>query len=113
MTKNANGMNVTRTLAKYLVASRDKIDAAAYAALSKLETHVRIELADGRVLDKHVEHALDSIGRLMSNADLEGEFRGRVAGVIPDAQVKALFDLCWRSPALPAAAQRSQVTNIS
>lgn len=96
-----------------VVALRDKIDASADAAIRKLEAHVRIELSDGRVLAKHVEHALGSTVRPMSDADLEHKFRGLVAGVIPDAQAKALIDLCWRFPALLDAAQLPQAAAMS
>ena len=96
-----------------VIALRDKIDASADAAIRKLEAHVRIELSDGRVLAKHVEHALGSTVRPMSDADLEHKFRGLVASVIPDAQAKALIDLCWRFPALLDAAQLPQAAAMS
>ena len=43
-----------------VIAVRDRIDATADPAIRKLEARVRIELNDGRVVDKHVEHALGS-----------------------------------------------------
>ena len=88
-----------------VTALRDKIDATADAAIRKLEAHVHIELADGRVLDKHVEHALGSTVRPMSDADLEEKFRGLVDGVIADSQAKQLIALCWRFPTLAVAAE--------
>ena len=88
-----------------VMAVRDKIDATADAAIRKLEAHVRIELNDGRVLEKHVAHALGSTVRPMSDADLEEKFRGLVDGVIPDAQAKQLIELCWKFPTLSEAVQ--------
>ena len=38
--------------------------------------HFAIRLKDGRVPDKHVEHAIGSLARPMSDADLEAKFRG-------------------------------------
>jgi 2-methylcitrate dehydratase PrpD len=57
---------------------------------------VRIELRGGKVLEKHVEHALGSFERPLSDADLEAKFRSLVSGVLPDAQAARLIDLCWR-----------------
>ncbi len=91
-----------------VMALRDKIDATADAAIRKLEAHVRIDLADGRVLDKHVLHALGSTERPMSDADLEEKFRGLVEGVLPTTQAKQLIELCWQFPALTDAAQLPQ-----
>ncbi len=88
-----------------VIAVRDKIDATTDAKIRKLEAHVRVELNDGRVVAKHVEHALGSTERPMSDADIEGKFRGLVAGVIPDVQAKQLIDLCWQFPTLADAAQ--------
>ena len=87
-----------------VIALRDKIDAAYDAGIRKLEARVRLELADGRVFDKHVAHALGSTERPMSDADLEEKFRGLVEGIIPDAQADGLIDLCWKFPTLADAA---------
>ncbi len=88
-----------------VIAVRDKIEATPDASIRKLEAHVRITLVDGRVLDKHVVHALGSTEHPMSDADLEEKFRGLVDGVIPDTQAKQLIELCWKFPTLADAAQ--------
>jgi 2-methylcitrate dehydratase PrpD len=88
-----------------VIAVRDRIAATSDAAIRKLEAHVCITLADGRVLEKHVAHALGSTERPMSDADLEVKFRGLVEGVIPAARAQQLIDLCWEFPALADAAQ--------
>ena len=95
-----------------VMAVRDKIDATSDASIRKLEAHVRMELMDGRVLEKHVEHALGSTVRPMSDADLEDKFGGLVAGVIPDAQAKQLIELCWQFPTLKEAGQLSRVATL-
>jgi 2-methylcitrate dehydratase PrpD len=96
-----------------VMAVRDKIDATSDASIRKLEAHVRMELIDGRVVEKHVEHALGSTVRPMSDADLEDKFRGLVAGVIPDAQAKQLIELCWRFPTLTDAGQLPRAAAIT
>ena len=88
-----------------VAALRSKIDATSDASIRKLEAHVRLELNDGRVLDKHVPHALGSTERPMSDSDLEQKFRGLVTGVIPDTQAQQLIELCWQFSTLTDAAQ--------
>lgn len=88
-----------------VIAVRDKIEATPDPSIRKLEARVRLELNDGRVIDKHVEHALGSTERPMSDADLEQKFRGLVADVIPDAQAKRLIELCWQFPKTTDATQ--------
>ena len=96
-----------------VIAVRDKIDATPDAAIRKLEAHVRIELADGRVLDKHVAHALGSTEHPMSDADLEDKFLGLAEGVIPAAQAQRLIALCWKFPTLADAAQLPRAAELS
>lgn len=78
-----------------VIALRKRVEAIADPAIRKLEARVRIQLSSGKVLEKHVEHALGSFERPLSDADLETKFRGLVAGVLPDAQASRLIDLCW------------------
>jgi 2-methylcitrate dehydratase PrpD len=80
----------------HVVALRKKVEATADPAIRKLEARVRIALRGGKNLEKHVEHALGSFERPLSDADLEAKFRGLVTGVLPDAQAARLIDLCWR-----------------
>lgn len=95
-----------------VIAVRDRIDATPDAGIRKLEARVRIELHDGRVVDRHVEHALGSTQHPMSDADLEAKFRGLVDGVIPDAQAQRLIDLCWQFPTLKEASQLPRAAAI-
>jgi 2-methylcitrate dehydratase PrpD len=96
-----------------VIAVRDKIDAASDASIHKLEAHVRMELVDGRVLDKYVQRALGSTEHPMSDADLEEKFRGLVDGVISATQAKQLIDLCWQFPTLTDAAQLPRIAALS
>jgi 2-methylcitrate dehydratase PrpD len=78
-----------------VVALRERVTATEDKSIRKLEGYVTIELNDGRVLEKHVEHALGTLQRPMSDADLEEKFRGLAKGVLPDEQVEKLIALCW------------------
>jgi 2-methylcitrate dehydratase PrpD len=64
-------------------------------AKTYLEARVKIVLRDGTVLERHVPHALGTLARPMSDADLEAKFRDLVVAVLPAAQVDQLIELCW------------------
>ncbi len=86
-----------------VIALRERVHAATDAAIRKTEARVSIRLRDGRLLDHHVEHALGTLERPMSDADLEAKFRGLVAGVLPDEQASRLIELSWSAGELDEA----------
>jgi 2-methylcitrate dehydratase PrpD len=69
---------------------RDKVSAEVDKSV-----HIAIRLKDGRVLTKHVEHAIGSLARPMSDADLEAKFRKFAKGILTPAEGDALLKLCW------------------
>ena len=88
-----------------VTALRDRVEAAADGGVAEDATHVTIKLKDGTVLTKHVEHAIGSLERPMSDADLEAKLRGLVEGILPTAQIDALIKTCWNIDELKDAAQ--------
>ena len=78
-----------------VAALRDRVTVTADATVGKLEAHVKITLRNGTVLTRHVPHALGTVQRPMSDADLERKFRGLVTGVLPAAQIEEVLQLCW------------------
>lgn len=74
---------------------RDKVTALADVSVSEEEAFVTITLTDGRVLKKHVEHAVGSLERPMSNSDLEQKFLDLAEYSLPLEQTKRLIDLSW------------------
>lgn len=84
-----------------VVAVRERVTIDADKAIRKLEAHVTVTLRDGRTLERHVEHALGTIQRPMSDADLEEKFRSLAADVLPPAQIDGLIATCWKLDALP------------
>jgi 2-methylcitrate dehydratase PrpD len=83
-----------------MIALRDKVHAVAEDTIREDEAIVRITLNDGRVLEKHVDHAIGSLERPMSAAQLEAKFDALVRAVLPAARGDALRDLCWRIESL-------------
>ena len=78
-----------------VIALRDKVTAAVDKAMHEDQVHVTIRLKNGKSVEKYVEHAVGSLARPMSDADLEGKFRGLAAGILSDAETAKLIRLCW------------------
>lgn len=87
-----------------IVALRDRVTATVDPAIQEHQVRARVTLRDGRVLTHVVEHAVGSLERPMSDADLEAKALDLMQGVLPDPQARALVDLCWRADTLPGAA---------
>lgn len=86
-----------------VVALRERVTARAEASLGRTEARVTIVLRDGRAYSKHVPHALGTLERPMSDADLEAKFRSLAEGILSRAQVQEIIRLCWRLAALEDA----------
>jgi MmgE/PrpD C-terminal domain len=65
----------------------DSIDEAAVS--------VSMKLKDGRVVKKHLEHAIGSMQRPMSDAALNGKFMHLSEPVLGSGQAKNLCDAAW------------------
>jgi 2-methylcitrate dehydratase PrpD len=65
-----------------VVSLRDRVTATANPDIREDEVVVRIMMKSGQVLTRHVEHAIGSLERPMSDADLEQKFRRLATGVI-------------------------------
>jgi len=95
-----------------VIGLRRKVEIVADASLDKMEAHVTIHLASGRTLEKHVERALGSGERPMSDADLEAKFRGLVDGVFSREKADRMIAACWNAAACADAAEIAQLTGI-
>jgi 2-methylcitrate dehydratase PrpD len=78
-----------------VIALRERVFVDPDPAIRKLEARVSIRLKNGAAHSKHVEHALGTLPRPMSDADLEAKFRGLAGEVLPVAQVEEAINLCW------------------
>jgi len=79
-----------------VIALRERVFAVPDPAIRKLEARVTIRLKNGAAHSKHVEHALGTLPRPMSDADLEAKFKGLAGEVLPPAQVEEAINLCWQ-----------------
>src|SRR4051812_13935992 len=78
-----------------VIALRDKVSAEVDKTVHEDAAHLTIKLKDGRVLKKHVEHAIGSLARPMSDQDLETKFRKFAKGILLSGETDALIKLCW------------------
>jgi 2-methylcitrate dehydratase PrpD len=78
-----------------VVALRGKVKAAVETGVHEDQVHVTIKLKDGRTLEKNIEHAVGSLGRPMSDADLEAKFRGLTESILSRPEADRLITLCW------------------
>jgi 2-methylcitrate dehydratase PrpD len=88
---------------------RECVTAEADAGLREDEAYVAITLRDGQVLARHVEHALGSSGRPMSDRDLERKFLALAADVLPGTQIDALIEKCWQVASLDDVAELARM----
>lgn len=88
-----------------VIALRERVKATVTEGIREDECRAHITLVDGRVLDKHIPHALGSRERPMTDDQLETKFRGQAEGVIPSEQADALLELCWEVVTLPDASE--------
>ncbi|MBI1965895.1 MAG: MmgE/PrpD family protein [Betaproteobacteria bacterium] len=78
-----------------VVALRDRVTATADGAVRKTEAYATIRMKNGGVFSRHVEHALGTLARPMSDHDLERKFRALTAGILPADQAEKLLRMCW------------------
>jgi 2-methylcitrate dehydratase PrpD len=88
-----------------VIALRDRVFATEDVAIGRTEARVSMRLRDGRRLDRHVAHALGTLARPMSDADLEAKFRGLVTGVLPKGRIAELIAACWSLESLEDAGE--------
>lgn len=81
----------------------DRIDAVASALVREDEAIVTLELTDGRSLRHHVEHAVGSEQRPMSDSDIEQKFRGLAKPCLSASRISQIIRACWNMDTLEDA----------
>src|SRR5207302_9998101 len=87
-----------------VVALRDKVTATVDDAMAEDAVHVEIAMNDGTVYAQHIEHAIGSLSRPMSDADLENKFAKLCASHFPAARIANLISACWALDTMDDAA---------
>ncbi len=86
-----------------VVALRDRVEASVNEAFKRDEAFIRVTLADGRILERHVDHALGSIERPMDDPTLTAKLHDLADGVIGERPTGLLAERCWGIERAPDA----------
>jgi 2-methylcitrate dehydratase PrpD len=79
---------------------RESATAVGDPSVTEDQAGIAVELKDGRRLTTFVEQSLGNIHRPLSDRQLDDKFRDQAVLVLPESDVEALIDLCWRIDAL-------------
>ena len=79
-----------------VIALRRKVEATVDRSIDEAAADVTVHLKGGRKEHVHVDHAIGSLERPMSDTDLEAKFHGLTDPVIGAAKSKAVIDACWK-----------------
>ena len=88
-----------------VITLRDKVSAVAQESIREDEALLTVTLNDGRVLKKHVEHAIGSLERPMDEKALVAKFDDLARDVLPVKQCDELRELCWKIETLKDAGE--------
>jgi len=89
---------------------RNKVQAVVDPTLKEDAAHIEITCSDGRVLKKHVLHAIGSLDRPMSDRDLEEKFTRLCAPYLSGERNAALIAAIWALDADDDAGRLAQMT---
>ena len=78
-----------------MVALRRKVVATVDDSIDEASADVTAVLTDGRRVRVFVEHAIGSLARPMSDAQLEAKFHGMADPVLGAERCSALIQACW------------------
>ena len=77
-----------------VIALRGKVVPVIDPSIKPEQVEMSIELNDGRVLTKRIEHAIGSLEKPMSDKDLERKFSDLAEGILPREQTAKVMELC-------------------
>ena len=77
-----------------VIALRDRVTATVDPSIGEAQARAAITLKDGRRVEKFVEHAVGSVERPLSDADLDAKVRDLCGGVLAARQTDRLIDVC-------------------
>jgi 2-methylcitrate dehydratase PrpD len=86
-----------------LVGLRKRVTVRADAAVATQKSDLTVKLKDGRVLTRHIENAIGSLEKPLSDNALDAKFTDLATGILPPAQTRKLIGMCWQLESLPDA----------
>lgn len=79
-----------------VVALRRKVVATADGGVDEAAALVKAVLKDGREINVRVDHAIGSLQRPMTDANLDAKFHALADPILGEARVRELIGACWR-----------------
>lgn len=92
-----------------LITIRDRIDAVADKSFAADEAFVVVKLKDGKLLEKHVVHAVGSLEVPLDETQLTAKFLDQSQGVLGVEGAKAASDALWNIDTLRDVSSLSQI----
>ena len=83
-----------------VVALRNKVQATVDASIDEAAVDATAVLVDGRRVHVRVDHAIGSLERPLSDAQLEAKFQALVVPVLGQARADDITAMCWRLASL-------------
>ena len=84
-----------------VVATRNKVQAVVDENIDEAEVRVSALLKSGERIDVHVEHAIGSLQKPLSDAQLQAKFDALVVPVLGQARAQAITQACWALGSAP------------
>lgn len=91
---------------------RDRVHVETDSSVRADESYVTVRMDNGSVYSKHVEYALGSLQKPMSDKQLENKFQKLAEGVLPQLQIVTLLQQLWALQDLKDAATISIVGGL-
>jgi len=88
-----------------IVALRDRVTAETNPDCHSAAVDITVTFSDGSTFEKHVERALGSMEKPLTNAQLETKFMNQAKLVIGENASRQLLDLAWTIESLASAAE--------
>ncbi|MDE1150776.1 MAG: MmgE/PrpD family protein [Azospirillaceae bacterium] len=87
-----------------VVALRAKVKPVVTPGIRPEQVDMTIALKDGRTLHRHIDHAIGSLEKPMSDDDLARKFTDLADGILPADRIRHVMELCRTVESLPDAA---------
>jgi 2-methylcitrate dehydratase PrpD len=93
-----------------VVALRSKVMPVITPGIDAAQVDMTVVLKDGRTLHRHIEHAVGSVEKPMTDKELETKFTDLADGIIAPDAIRRVMDACWNVEALPNAAEIAKMS---
>jgi 2-methylcitrate dehydratase PrpD len=93
-----------------IVALRGRIIANSDKSIAEESVGIAVTMKDGRRIERFVRHAIGSLERPLSNAELDAKFRGLSEPVLGAGAASEVLQLAWEMPRLTSIVELMEKT---